>query len=383
MLVKRGIAVSPGVAIGPALVLGAESFRIPRRFVSIDAVDMESARFRAALEATCKEIEINEKLASERLGAQYGAIFSAHLMMARDPKVTTEIEALIREKSFSPEFAVGRVLGQYAKRFQNLGDQYFAERSVDIYDLEKRLLRHLLGERREELTHLTEPVVLLAHNLTPSETAGLDKQFVLGFATELGGHTSHTAILAGALQLPAVVGIGSYLSDVSGGETIIIDGSHGVVVIEPDQETLDRLEAAAVDPGIRAELDADHAFAQAVSKLNRGDLGAAETELLAFAGEHPRHTAADNALYLAGLIREHNGDCAGAVALFERVPLTYPAGDAVLSSLVEKGRCLTRMQRKDEARELFAKIVREHPEGVEGGAARQLLMNLDIESGRH
>src|SRR5712671_5832213 len=156
-----------------------------------------------------------------------------------------------------------------------------------------------------------------------------------------------------------------------------------ISIKEPDQETLERLEAAAVDPGIREELDADHSFAQAVGKLNRGELQTAESELLAFAGEHPRHTAADNALYLAGLIREHNGDCAGAVALFERVPLTYPAGDAVLSSLVEKGRCLTRMQRKDEARELFARIVREHPEGVEGGAARQLLMNLDIESGRH
>jgi TolA-binding protein len=156
-----------------------------------------------------------------------------------------------------------------------------------------------------------------------------------------------------------------------------------ISIKEPDQETLERLEAAAVDPGIRAELDADHAFAQAVGKLNRGELQTAESELLAFAGEHPRHTAADNAIYLAGLIREHNGDCAGAVALFDRVPLTYPAGDAVLPSLVEKGRCLTAMRRKNEARELFARIVREHPEGVEGSAARQLLMNLDIESGRH
>src|SRR2546423_1068472 len=93
-----------------------------------------------------------------------------------------------------------------------------------------------------------------------------------------------------------------------------------ISIKEPDQEMLDRLEAAAVDPGIRAELDADHAFAQAVSKLNRGELESAESELLAFAGEHPRHTAADNALYLAGLIREHNGDCAGALALFGRAP---------------------------------------------------------------
>uniref|UniRef100_A0A7C2NXF3 Phosphoenolpyruvate-protein phosphotransferase n=1 Tax=Schlesneria paludicola TaxID=360056 RepID=A0A7C2NXF3_9PLAN len=238
MLVKRGIAVSPGVAIGPALVLGAEMFRIPQRFVSVDAVDMEVARYRTALEGTCQEIELNEKLASERLGAQYAAIFTAHLLMARDQKIVTEIESLIREKSFSPEFAVSRVLRQYAKRFENLGDQYFSERVADLYDLEKRILKHLLGERREELGHLTAPVLLLAHNLTPSETAGLDKKFVHGFATEVGGHTSHTAILAGALELPAVVGIGKFLADVSGGETIIIDGSHGTVIIDPDEETL-------------------------------------------------------------------------------------------------------------------------------------------------
>lgn len=244
MLIKRGIAVSPGVAIGPALVLGAESFRIPQRFVSIDAVDAEITRFQAAMEATCQEIGVNERLATERLGAQYAAIFAAHMMLARDEKLIQEIESLIREKSFSPEFAVSRVLRQYAKRFQNLGDQYFADRAVDMYDLEKRLLKHLLGERREELSHLTMPVLLLAHNLTPSETAGLDKQYVMGFATEVGGHTSHTAILAGALELPAVVGIGKFLADVSGGETIIIDGSHGTVIIDPDEDTLAKYHAS-------------------------------------------------------------------------------------------------------------------------------------------
>jgi len=156
-----------------------------------------------------------------------------------------------------------------------------------------------------------------------------------------------------------------------------------VALKEPDEETLQRLEeASAVDPGIREEVDADRAFAQAVAKLNAGELQTAETQLLAFAGQHPRHTAADNAIYLAGLIREHDGDCAGAVALFDRIPLTYPAGDAVLPSLVEKGRCLIRLHRKDEARELFARIVREHPNGLEGGTALQLLTNLDLESGR-
>ncbi len=240
MLAKRGIAVSPGVVIGSALVLGTEDFRIPQRFVSVDAVDSELARLHTALDAACAEIEENEKLASEQLGQQYGAIFGAHLQLARDPQLIEEIESLIRDKCFSPEFASSRVLRRYAKVVQNLGNHYLAERATDIFDLEKRILRHLLGVEREELTHLTAPVIVLAHNLTPSETAGLDKEHVLGFATEVGGHTSHTAILAGALEIPAIVGIGNFLSDVSGGETIIIDGNSGEIVIDPDEATLEK-----------------------------------------------------------------------------------------------------------------------------------------------
>lgn len=240
MFIKRGIAVAPGVVTGPALVLGTENFRIPQRFVRVDAVESELGRFRAALEQVCGEIATNQELASHQLGEQAGAIFGAHLQLVRDPKLINEIEELIRDKCHSPEFACSRVLGRYAKMFQNLGNQYLAERAVDIYDLEKRLLSQLLGERREELTNLTEPVVVLAHDLTPSETASLNKEFVLGFATEVGGHTSHTAILAGALGIPAVVGVGSFLSDVSGGETIVIDGNRGEVIIDPDEPNLQR-----------------------------------------------------------------------------------------------------------------------------------------------
>lgn len=237
MLIKRGIAVSPGVAIGPALVFGSENYRIPQQLISINIIEAELARFRAALDATCEEIMLNEKLARERLGDQYAAIFSAHLLLARDQQLVEQIESRIRQQS-SPEFAASQVLRQYAKRMRDLGGQYLAERSIDIVDLEKRLVKHLLGERREELSNLTAPVLVLANNLTPSETANLDRKFVLGFATEVGGHTSHTAILAGALELPAVVGIGKFLDDVSGSETIIIDGSHGVVIIDPDPDTL-------------------------------------------------------------------------------------------------------------------------------------------------
>tara|TARA_B100000029_G_scaffold416707_1_gene421084 strand:- start:147 stop:1895 length:1749 start_codon:yes stop_codon:yes gene_type:complete len=240
MQIKRGIAVSPGVVIGEVVVLGTEDFRIPTRFVSIDAVESELGRFRTTLEAVWEEIEENEQLARDELGDQFGAIFGAHLQMARDPKLIAEIEGLISEKSLSPEYASSRVLRRFARELQNLGNQYHAERAVDIFDLEKRILRHLLGERREELVHLTAPVVVLAHNLTPSETASLDRQFVLGFATEVGGHTSHTAILAGALEIPAVVGLGHFLSEVSGGEQVVIDGNSGEVILEPDDETLSK-----------------------------------------------------------------------------------------------------------------------------------------------
>jgi phosphotransferase system enzyme I (PtsI) len=227
---------------GPALVLGSENFRIPRKFVSKDAIDAELQRFHVALDLVCKDIKGNEQLVSSQLGAQYGAIFSAHLQMAQDPRLIREVESLIRDQCRSPEFAVSRVLRSYAEQLQKMGDRYLSERALDIFDLEKRLLRKLLGESREELSNLTEPVIILAHDLTPGETATLNTKYVLGFATEVGGHTSHTAILAGALEIPAIVGLGRCLAEISGGESVILDGDHGRVIIDPDDETLARVQ---------------------------------------------------------------------------------------------------------------------------------------------
>tara|TARA_R110002072_G_scaffold303094_1_gene493245 strand:- start:54883 stop:56649 length:1767 start_codon:yes stop_codon:yes gene_type:complete len=242
MLTRTGIAVSPGVAISPAMLFGSQGFRIPQRFVSVDAVDSEVSRFHASVEIVSDALGENERVAREQLGDQYAAIFSAHRMMLRDPKLNSEIESLIRTKCFSPEFAASRVLRNYAKTLQNLGNAYLAERAADVFDLEKRLLKTLLGEKRPELSHLTEPVVVLAHNLTPGETANLNRDFVKGFATEAGGHTSHTAILAGALEIPAVVGIGKFLADVSAGDVVIIDGNRGEVIIDPDEATIARYQ---------------------------------------------------------------------------------------------------------------------------------------------
>ena len=236
----QGIAVSPGVAIGEALVLDNEGFRIPRRFLPRDAVEEELARLDRAMVASAAEVERNRDRVAEKLGNEYAAIFSAHLQMLHDRRLRQEIEEMIRTRHYSPEYSVSRALRKYAKVFESLNGEYMAERASDIYDIEKRLLRNLLGMRREELSQVLSPVLVLARNLTPSETANLNPQFVMGFATETGGPGSHTAIVAEGLGIPAVVGIGSFLTDVSGGDTVIIDGDQGLVILHPDEETLAR-----------------------------------------------------------------------------------------------------------------------------------------------
>ena len=222
-----------------------EGFRIPRRFVARDAVEDELDRLDRAIEAASAEIEKNRDRVAAQLGDQYGAIFSAHLQMLRDPHLRSELETMIRDRHYMPEYAVSRVLRGYAKVFQSIEGHYLAERANDIFDIEKRLLRNLLGRRRQELSQLTSPVLILAHNLTPSEAANLNRQFVRGFVTEIGGPGSHTAIVAEAMGIPAVVGTGLFLTDVSGGEMVIIDGDQGLVILNPDEETIARYQHEA------------------------------------------------------------------------------------------------------------------------------------------
>ncbi|HXG09761.1 MAG TPA: phosphoenolpyruvate--protein phosphotransferase [Gemmataceae bacterium] len=242
MEIKRGIPVSPGVAIGPALVLDTEWFRIPQRTVNPQGVEEEVQRLRQALAAAAQEARANQEVVNERLGRQYGAIFGAHALLIEDPALERELEEQIRHYGRSAEYAVSRVIRRYAKTLESLEQGYLAARAADLFDIEKRILRNLLGQRREQLAHLTEPVIVLAHDLTPSETAALDPRMVHAFATEAGGRASHTAIMAGALEIPAVVGLGKFVTDVSGGDLVIVDGNRGVLILNPDDETLEHYE---------------------------------------------------------------------------------------------------------------------------------------------
>lgn len=242
MEIKRGIAVSPGVAIGPALVLDTEWFRIPQHFIQPGTKQEEVKRLRAALAAAAAEARDNQQAVDNKLGTQYGAIFGAHAMLIEDAGLAREVEELIRNHDYTAEYAVSRVIRRHAKTLESIEHGYLAARVADLFDIEKRILRNLLGQRREQLKHLNEPVIVLSHDLTPSETAELDPKMVHAFATEAGGRASHTAIMAGVLEIPAVVGLGRFVTDVSGGDVVIVDGNRGLLILNPDEETLRHYE---------------------------------------------------------------------------------------------------------------------------------------------
>jgi len=239
VITLRGIPVSAGVAIGPALVLDAEGVRIPQRRVAPEQVNGEIARLHAALAAAAFEATQTQRDITARLGPQYGAIFAAHALLFEDPDFLASLDVLVRTERFSAEYAVSRAVREFVRTFESMGEGTFlAWRSADLFDIEKRILKHLLGDRREPLRDLREPVIVLARELTPSETATLDRNKVYAFATEHGGRTSHTAIMANAMDIPAVVGLGHFLNDVSSGDPVIVDGGEGVLVLDPDDEVL-------------------------------------------------------------------------------------------------------------------------------------------------
>jgi phosphotransferase system enzyme I (PtsI) len=244
MEIRKGIAVSPGVAIAPAIVLDSEQFRIPRRSIEPAEVETELGRFRASLAHAQGEVRDLRARVTSDVGEKLGAIFDVQDALLTDPRLVDEITELIQREHYSAEYAVSQILKAYARKFLALPNRYMAERVTDVYDVEKRLLRNLIGARRESLGRLSEPVIVIAHDLTPSQTAGLDRSKVLAFATDIGGRTSHTTIVARAMGIPAVVGLKTITAELSGGDMVIVDGNRGLVVINPDEATVGRFREA-------------------------------------------------------------------------------------------------------------------------------------------
>jgi phosphotransferase system enzyme I (PtsI) len=244
MEIKKGIGVSPGVVISTAVVLDAEDLVIPKRQIDPAQVQDEIERLgKAVAKAVVDLTRLRDNVTAQH-GKEIGGIFNFHLGLLSDPTLQNQIVADIKANRSTAEYAVSVVMRHYANKFLAMTNTYLSERVKDIHDIEKSILRNLIGQKHQDLAHLTQDVVVIAHDLLPSQTAALDRTHVKGFATDVGGRTSHTAIVARAMGIPAVVGLGNITAEVSGGDTVIIDGSRGVIIVNPDEEQrVEHLEA--------------------------------------------------------------------------------------------------------------------------------------------
>ena len=239
----EGIAVAPGIARGPAVIYWVEEEEIPYRKISEAALPDEIARFEAALIATRAELlEMQQKIA-EAIGTSDASIFDAHLLVVEDRTLIDEVLRSVESDRHNVEFAFHKIAEKYCKSLSEIDDPYLRERVVDIEDVTRRVIRHLLGKSTGSLHSHSERHIIISHNLTPGDTALLNRSLVLGFATEVGSKTSHTAIMARSLGIPAIVGLHDVTSHITAEDTLLIDGYRGILIVNPAAETLKEYEA--------------------------------------------------------------------------------------------------------------------------------------------
>ena len=222
--------------MGPALTFGVQSLDIPK--YSVEDQTAELHRFNEAIAAVRRDLERLRERTSEEIGSQHGDIFNVHLMLLEDVTLREEIENQLEHEGFNVEYLVNDMVARYSKVLESLDDPRFRERTQDLVDVGRRILGKLLSADLETLEHLEHPSIIVAHDLSPSDTAKIDLVNALGVATDLGGPTSHTAILARAFEIPAVVGLKYVGSHTVPGDTLIIDGTRGVLIIKPREDTL-------------------------------------------------------------------------------------------------------------------------------------------------
>ena len=244
MKIKKGIGVSPGVAICQAVVVDAEEFDIPHRKVPADHAQAELTRLRKAVTVSKKELQDLSKRTAERIGRETAGIFDFHVSLLEDRTLQKKVQDAIITRSITAEYAVATVLRGYAREFLAM-PEHLAERVKDVYDIEKRLLRNLIGQKRQSLSHLNQDVSVVAHDLTPSQTASMDRKHIRGIVIDAGGATSHTAILARAMGIPVVVGTNDVAAEVTAGDMLIIDGTRGTVILDPDEATITQYKQMA------------------------------------------------------------------------------------------------------------------------------------------
>ncbi len=229
----KGTSASAGIGIGKAVIVEEKELKVKKETVA--DVEAEKARFRAASAQAAAETDALAKDLATRVGEKEAEILNGHLLLLSDPMLTGEIENIISGENVNSEYAIESVCNTYANMFASMGDELMQQRATDMRDIKTRMQKILMGVKSVDISSLPEGSVIVARDLTPSMTAGIDPERVVGIVTELGGKTSHSAILARALEIPAVVALEGFLSSVADGQDIVLDGSKGIVIVNPDE----------------------------------------------------------------------------------------------------------------------------------------------------
>src|ERR1700741_1601632 len=234
----EGIGASPGIAFGRIHVVREDLDEVVRYQIAPSQVTDEIGRFEAGLIQTRMQILEMQQRIAESIGAKDAAIFDAHLLVVEDRTLIDEVLRKLKTDLCNVEWAFQEVATRYAETLSKIDDPYLRERALDIQDVTKRVIRNLQGKAPKTFVPLNEPHILVTHNLTPSDTASIDRTNVLGIATDLGSRTSHTAILARSLNIPAIVGLHDITARLETGQHVLLDGSEGVLIVNPIPETL-------------------------------------------------------------------------------------------------------------------------------------------------
>ncbi|MFA4854333.1 MAG: phosphoenolpyruvate--protein phosphotransferase [Candidatus Omnitrophota bacterium] len=238
MIQLKGIAAAGGISIGPAYKLGKEEFVILPETIAWEDIPAQIQLFEEALIKTRREIiELQKRIAGE-MGQEEAQIFDAHLLVLEDRMLIEEVISRLKKEQLNVAYIFSEVLKKYISVFSKIEDEYLKERASDINDVGKRILRNLLGKEKKGLGDIKDQAVIVAHDLSPSDTAAMHKKNVAAFVTDIGGKTSHTAIMAKSLEIPAVVGVEGATLKVKAGDILIVDGNLGLVIIDPDEATL-------------------------------------------------------------------------------------------------------------------------------------------------
>jgi phosphotransferase system enzyme I (PtsI) len=238
MLQLKGIAAASGITIGPAYKVGKEELVIPQESIRAEDIPVQIQLFEEALIKTRREIIALQKRIATDMGQDEAEIFDAHLLVLEDRMLIEEVISRLKREQVCVAYIFSEVLKKYIDVFSKIEDEYLKERTADINDVGRRILHNLLGKERKGLENLKERVVVVAHDLSPSDTAAMHKQNVGGLITDIGGKTSHTAIMAKSLEIPAVVGVEDVTSKIKTGDILIVDGGMGMVIVNPDENTL-------------------------------------------------------------------------------------------------------------------------------------------------